>query len=146
MRAAAAFLLAVGCAPAGSGEETATGYVDGVAFEIVVVTVDQQPLELETAEAWNAMSAQADADDVVLRVVSGFRTMAEQERLYRCYVECNCNNCELAAPPGFSNHQSGGAVDVNTSEAGVYDWLDAHADDHGFARTEPSEEWHWERE
>ena len=47
--------------------------------------------------------------------------MASQEYLYACYVNCNCNNCNLAAKPGFSNHQSGHALDLNTSAAGVLD-------------------------
>ena len=49
-----------------------------------------------------------------LKVVSGFRTMAEQTYFYNCHVNCNCNNCNLAAKPGYSNHQSGHALDLNT--------------------------------
>jgi hypothetical protein len=81
---------------------------------------------------------------VNLHIVSGFRTMQEQEYLYSCYTHCNCNSCNLAARPGYSNHQSGHALDLNTSASGVYSWLEAHGAHYGFARTVPSEAWHWE--
>jgi hypothetical protein len=50
----------------------------------------------------------------------------------------------LAAKPGYSNHQSGHALDLNTSSAGVYAWLEHHGATYGFKRTVPSEIWHWE--
>jgi len=59
-------------------------------------------------------------------------------------VNCNCNSCNVAAAPGYSNHQSGLALDLNTSEGSVYDWLSAHGGTYGFARTVASERWHWE--
>src|SRR5690606_23830586 len=73
-----------------------------------------------------------------------FRTYEEQEYFYGCYVNCNCNNCNLAAVPGYSNHNSGHALDLNTSAPGVYDWLAANGAYYGFERTVPSEPWHWE--
>jgi hypothetical protein len=121
-----------------------TGYSDGTPFAITVVTVDGEKVERDTANAYHVMAQAADADGVQIQIVSGFRTMAEQERLYACYVECNCNNCNLAAEPGHSNHQSGHALDLNTSAAGVLDWLNAHGAAFGFERTVPSEDWHWE--
>ena len=90
------------------------------------------------------MQQAADADGVDVRIVSGFRTMSQQEYLYGCYIDCNCNNCNLAAPPGYSNHQSGHALDLNTSDAGVLSWLNAHGAAFGFERTVSSEPWHWE--
>jgi len=51
-----------------------------------------------------------------------------------------------AAKPGFSNHQSGRAIDINL--LGVpketYAWLKKNAARYGFRRTVPSEPWHWE--
>jgi hypothetical protein len=81
---------------------------------------------------------------VTLKIVSGFRTMSEQQYLYSCYVNCSCNSCNLAAKPGYSNHQSGHALDLNTSSSGVLNWLNANAAKYGFKRTVPSEAWHWE--
>jgi hypothetical protein len=120
------------------------GYVQGDPFAITVVTVDGEPVERETANAYIVMQDAAAADGVGIRIVSGFRTMAEQEELYACYTNCNCNNCNLAARPGYSNHQSGHALDLNTAAGGVLRWLNAHGGDYGFERTVPSEDWHWE--
>jgi hypothetical protein len=61
--------------------------------------------------------------------------MAEQEYLYGCYIHCSCNNCNLAARPGHSNHQSGHALDLNASDPAVGAWLKAHAGEYGFRNT-----------
>lgn len=126
------------------GTSSATGYRNGSAFGITVVHVDGKPVEEHTADAYYVMAQAAGRDGVQLRIVSGFRTMSEQEYLYGCYTHCSCNGCNLAAHPGYSNHQSGHALDLNTSGAGVAAWLAAHAAHYGFARTVPSELWHYE--
>ncbi|MCA9659016.1 MAG: M15 family metallopeptidase [Myxococcales bacterium] len=125
-------------------ESKDTGYVKGDPFEITVVTVDGKPVEVETANAYYAMQQAAAADGVGIKIVSGFRTMKEQQYLYNCYINCNCNNCNLAAKPGYSNHQSGHALDLNTGASGVLKWLEAHGGEWGFKRTVPSENWHYE--
>ncbi|MDP2340850.1 MAG: M15 family metallopeptidase [Deltaproteobacteria bacterium] len=121
-----------------------TGYRSGDDFHIQVVTVDAKPVEVATANAYLAMQGAARAAGVNIRIVSGFRTMQEQQYFYGCYTNCNCNNCNLAARPGYSNHQSGHALDLNTSDGGVLTWLNNHGDEFGFSRTVPSEAWHWE--
>jgi MYXO-CTERM domain-containing protein len=125
-------------------ESQDTGYTSGKAFAITVVTVDGKKVEKDTANAYYVMAQAAAADGVNLAIVSGFRTMAQQQQLYSCYVNCSCNNCNLAAKPGYSNHQSGHALDLNTSASGVLSWLNAHGASFGFKRTVPSENWHWE--
>lgn len=121
-----------------------TGYRNGTPFSIRVVTVDGEPVELETADAFLTMAKAAESSGVTLRINSGFRTMAEQQYFYNCYLTGNCNNGNLAAPPGYSNHQSGHALDLNTASSGVYSWLSSHGASHGFSHTVPSENWHWE--
>jgi len=123
---------------------TETGYSHGEPFDIDVVHVDDKAVEVATANAFLVMQEAADADGVGLGLVSGFRSYAEQEYLYNCYINCNCNNCNLAARPGYSNHNSGHALDLNASSPGVYEWLAANAATFGFERTVPSENWHWE--
>jgi hypothetical protein len=125
-------------------ERQDTGYQSGRAFPITVVTADGKPVDRDTANAYAVMQQAAAAAGVRLVVVSGFRTMAEQQYLYGCYVNCSCNNCNLAARPGTSNHQSGHALDLNTSAPGVLNWLNANGGRFGFSRTVPSEPWHWE--
>jgi hypothetical protein len=125
-------------------ERDDTGFRSGSRFSIKVVTVDGKPVERDTANAYIAMQEAAARAGVNIRIVSGFRTNAEQQRLYNCYTQCNCNNCNLAARPGYSNHQSGHALDLNTSESGVLNWLNNNGRRFGFSRTVPSEQWHWE--
>jgi LAS superfamily LD-carboxypeptidase LdcB len=121
-----------------------TGYVSGKPFALKAVTVDSHLVQIHTADAYYVMAEAAKKAGVNLQVVSGFRSEAEQKYLYHCYTSCSCNNCNLAAPPGYSNHQSGHALDLNTSSPGVYHWLENHAAHFGFKRTVPSEIWHWE--
>jgi hypothetical protein len=145
-------------APPGNGEGTSeigqrsvdcttradTGYKSGQAFPITVVTVDGKPVEVATANAFYVMQQAAAKQGVAIKISSGFRTMAEQQYLYNCYLNKNCNNGNLAAKPGYSNHQSGHALDLNTSAGGVLAWLNANGSAYGFKRTVPSEAWHWE--
>ena len=121
-----------------------TGYRSGNSFSIDVVSVDGRPVEVATANAYIAMQRAAANAGVSLRIVSGFRTMAEQQHLYYCYTSGSCNNGNLAARPGYSNPQSGHALDLNTSDSGVATWLRNHGASFGFSRTVPSEAWHYE--
>jgi LAS superfamily LD-carboxypeptidase LdcB len=125
-------------------EQQATGYVAGKAFAITVVSIDGKPVEVATAAAFSRMRDAAAAERVTIKVVSGFRTMAEQEYLYGCYKSGTCNNGNLAARPGYSNHQSGHALDLNARDPAVGLWLRTHANAYGFHNTVPSEPWHWE--
>jgi MYXO-CTERM domain-containing protein len=120
------------------------GYDAGVPFDITVVTVDGKPVEKDTANAYWVMREAAAADGVDIHINSGFRTMAEQEYFWMCYQCGCCNNGNLAAQPGYSNHQSGHALDLSTSNSGVFSWLQAHGGDYGFTKTVPTEDWHWE--
>jgi hypothetical protein len=125
-------------------ERTDTGYVSGDSFPIIVVNVDGKPAELQSANAYWVMKQAALIDGIDLQISSAFRTWAEQEYLYNCYLNQNCNNGNLAASPGYSNHQSGHAFDLNTSDDGVLNWLNNHGARFGFERTVSSEPWHWE--
>ena len=119
----------------------ATGYSHGAPTAICLTYENGKPVEIETAAAYDQMRAVAEAAGVQITVVSGFRTMAEQRALYDAYRHGHGN---VAAPPGYSNHQSGHALDLNTRGRGVYAWLESHGAAYGFRRTVPSEVWHWE--
>ncbi len=88
----------------------------------------------------------AEADGVLLPLRSGFRTYPKQQYLYNGYKN-GLPGFNLAAKPGFSNHQDGFAYDftISSSQANpLYNWLKAHAPEHGFVRTVNKEPWHWE--
>jgi hypothetical protein len=126
----------------GVGCSATTGYRAGRPMMVCVTTVNGKEVEAETAKAFARMQDAAKRDGVSLVVVSGFRTMAKQRELYRLYRAGRGN---LAAPPGYSNHQSGHALDLNAKARGVYGWLARNGSSFGFRRTVPSESWHWER-
>lgn len=121
-----------------------TGYRSGHKMNICVTTIDGHYVEVNTARAYLRMRKAARNAGVSIRVVSGFRSMASQRYLYHCYLSKACNGGNLAAVPGYSNHQSGHALDLNTSAGGVYSYLVNHGHAYGFRRTVPSEKWHWE--
>jgi hypothetical protein len=99
-------------------------------------------VERTTACAFGRMNA---AFGNALRLSSGFRTMDEQRYLHNCYVTQSCNSGNLAARPGWSNHQHGIALDIRVADRpDHYAWLAANAQRFGFVRTVPSERWHWE--
>lgn len=131
--------LTVSCA-----ESSSTGYRSGAPFPVTLITIDGKPVEKRTGNAYAVMALAAERAGVAMRVNSGFRTPQEQQYLYNCYVNCNCNSCNLAAAPGYSNHQSGTALDLNTANSAVLNWLNANGGAYGFRRTVPSEPWHWE--
>lgn len=134
----------------GAMTATAVAYSGGKALgQIQLVMVDGKPVEKQTALQFLAMRAAAQAAGVKLKLNSGFRTWAEQAALYAKYLAKTGN---LAAKPGFSNHQSGTAVDIevgNSFTSPVYRWLEANAARYGFVNTGKSfsqpEPWHWER-
>lgn len=134
----------------GGAMTTAVAYSGGKELgKITLIMIDGKPVEQQTGKQFLAMRAAALRDGVKLVLNSGFRTWAEQVRLYGLYLAGKGN---LAAKPGFSNHQSGLAVDIqvgNSFTSPVYRWLDANAARYGFVNTGKSfsqpEPWHWER-
>lgn len=123
--------------------EGVVGYRNGKPVELEVTEVDGVVVEVGTARAFVAMRDAADKDGVYLQVWSGFRSHEHQARLYEDWKAGLGNP---AARPGYSNHQSGRALDINL--LGVpretYAWLVKHASRFGFRRTVAKEPWHWE--
>ena len=116
------------------------------------------------AQAWLAMRAAAAQDGVTLLLVSAFRSPEYQMRLLRSRLDRG-ESLEQAltvnAPPGYSEHHSGRAVDIGTPGCGGLDeafeatpafaWLGANAAVFGFRLSYPRdniqgycyEPWHW---
>ena len=131
------------------GPTTVTnGYNAGNPYKLRVARVEGKLVEEHVARAYKRMEAAARKDGVELNIVSGFRTMAEQKVLYQRWLNGTGN---LAARPGFSNHQNGRALDLNVQTGGsdavgvgaVYKWLARNGSKFGFRRI-PAEAWHWE--
>ncbi|CAM4870755.1 unnamed protein product [Rotaria socialis] len=119
-------------------------------------TAVDNTMTTSTACAFDKMASAAKQAGARVTVTSGFRTVARQEYFWNCYQTKACNNGNLAARPGTSNHGRGVALDLNTncgSQTGakpncggssVYQWLKNNGHKYGFKRTVQSEPWHWE--
>lgn len=100
----------------------------------------------DIADEYLALVNAAAADGVLLSLKSGFRTYPKQKTL-RDGWDRRLPGFNLAAKPGFSNHQDGFAYDFAISgyEGNpLYDWLKRNGPRHGFVRTVNKEPWHWE--
>jgi len=121
-------------------------------------------LVAEAASAWQAMKAAAQADGVDIHILSGFRSIARQGELIRTRLDSGMTLEEvltILAPPGFSEHHTGRAVDISTAgvralqaefeATAAYVWLAKHAASFGFTLSFPRdnpagyqyEPWHW---
>jgi len=134
-------ILAVLLAAVRADARTATGYRNGEKFKIKLVDVGGAEAEVHTAIAFRAMAKAASHAGIDLKIRSGFRSFEKQARLYKDYKHGDGN---LAAKPGFSNHESGRALDIYITDYNVYAWLEKHGATYGFHRTVPGEPWHWE--
>ena len=139
-RIALALGLLAGLAGAAAARN-ATGYVAGEKTTIKIVDVDGKDVEAKTAKAFRVMQKAAHKNGVSLGIRSGYRSYQKQAQLYKDYRRGRGN---LAAPPGYSNHESGRALDLYVTDHHAYDWLREHAAAFGFHRTVPTEAWHWE--
>ena len=116
-----------------------TAYKYGRAYTIALVRIDGKAVAAKSAGPFLTMRGAAARAGVRIYIVSGFRTMAEQIYLYRLY------GSPRAARPGYSNHQSGTAFDLNASWGNSqYNWLTRNGWRYAFKRTVSFEPWHWE--
>jgi zinc D-Ala-D-Ala carboxypeptidase len=116
------------------------------------------------ASAWRAMKTSALADGIVIDIVSAFRTIDRQAEIVRAKMEKGLSLESIlcvSAPPGYSEHHSGRAIDVTTDgvrpleqefeHTRAYRWLSANAHRFGFVLSFPPnnrygyayEPWHW---
>lgn len=113
----------------------------------------------ETKAAFEQMAVKAKQDSVILTVDSGYRSASFQRRI----IETRLNEggdirsvLQMVAPPGYSQHETGLALDLVPSEAAFastnkYRWLQEHAKEFGFVESYPEnnpdsldwESWHW---
>ncbi len=116
------------------------------------------------ARAWLKLRERASADGVQLTLISAFRSIDFQAALIRSKLERGMALAEVLrinAPPGYSEHHSGRAVDIGTDKIPALDeafestdafrWLSQHAGRFGFRLSYPRgnavgfayEPWHW---
>jgi hypothetical protein len=121
-----------GATSGGGGTAMATGGGYGG----TLVFRDGEGMRPDVAAAYDQMAAEARADGVVLTVVSGFRSDAEQAELFAANPDPT-----WVAPPGQSLHRCATELDIGPSSA--YGWLAANASRFGFELRYQWEPWHW---
>jgi zinc D-Ala-D-Ala carboxypeptidase len=119
------------------------------------------------ADAFGRMQADAAQAGVKLIPISGFRSVADQVKLFERQIKrrgSEENAAKLSAPPGYSEHHTGYALDIGDGNqpaadlkyefenTAAYQWLRANATQgYGFELSFPEnnrqgvnfEPWHW---
>jgi D-alanyl-D-alanine carboxypeptidase len=133
----------------------------------LVEVVGGQRLQRDAAAALNAMRTTAREDGVELVVLSAFRSVREQRDLFfdvkSARNQSARERAQVSAPPGYSEHATGYAVDLGDGRApatnlaqsfehtDAYRWLRAHGHRFHFTLSFPRrnpqgvsyEPWHW---
>jgi zinc D-Ala-D-Ala carboxypeptidase len=124
-------------------------------------------LRKPAAEKFLEMQAAARADGVELVPLSGFRSEAEQEHVFFDVKaergQDTETRSEVSAPPGYSEHHTGYAIDIGDGnrsdldlqtefeQTAAFQWLKQHAAHYSFEISFPKdnpmqvsyEPWHW---
>lgn len=123
-------------------------------------------LDQEAGEAFKRMKADAKAQGVELVLISGFRSISAQTKLFEKQVQKRGSKeaaTKLSAPPGHSEHHTGYALDIGDGKqpsldlkfqfesSQAYSWLTSNAHRYGFELSFPKdniqgvsfEPWHW---
>ncbi|WP_426594021.1 M15 family metallopeptidase [Cellulomonas sp. McL0617] len=103
-------------------------------------------VDQDLADRFAAARAAAAADGITLRVTSGKRSVAEQQKLVDDAVTKYGSTAEAhrwVLPPESSAHVQGLALDVGPTAGAL--WLGKHGVDFGLCRTYANEVWHFEK-
>ena len=124
-------------------------------------------LRRSAANAYLDMEAAARADGIVLTPLSGFRSVEDQEYLFfeikAQRGEGASQRAEVSAPPGYSEHHTGYAVDIGDADVpathlttefentAAFRWMEENAPYFSFELSFPEdnpqgiayEPWHW---
>lgn len=121
-------------------------------------------MEAQTQLAWQAMQTAAEQQGIELQLVSAFRSVDYQKKLFLKKLDAGLSIDEILkvnAAPGYSEHHSGRALDLTCpgaecleesfEDSQAFVWLSTHAAQHdfklSFPRNNPQgflyEPWHW---
>ncbi|NET58199.1 MAG: D-alanyl-D-alanine carboxypeptidase family protein [Symploca sp. SIO2E6] len=143
-------------------------YEEAPVSELQAITADGR-IKLRTAAAqkYQEMLAAARASGINLTIISGFRSVEEQQHLFFDIKaqrgEVASKRAKVSAPPGYSEHHTGYAVDLgdasapatnlspNFEKTAAFKWLEQQAPYYSFELSFPKdnpqgisyEPWHW---
>ncbi|GJM37261.1 MAG: hypothetical protein DHS20C19_06280 [Acidimicrobiales bacterium] len=133
------------------------GYRRQPVANVDLVPVDGRLLQAPAAEAWEALQAAARSEGVSLILTSAFRDLRDQQFLFRDRLAGRTSDAgieaalRLSAPPGYSKHHTGYAIDVGQAgedrpgfvNTRAYAWLAAddfaQAKAYGFVPSYPAD-------
>jgi Transglycosylase SLT domain/D-alanyl-D-alanine carboxypeptidase len=128
--------VAEAAAPYGAAAGEGTGMASGGGYSGPLIYRDGEGMRPDVAAAYDRMAAVARSDGIVLVVVSGFRSDAEQAELFAAHPDPT-----WVAPPGHSLHRCATELDIGPDAA--YSWLASHAGGFGFVQRYSWEPWHY---
>ncbi|MGR1217453.1 M15 family metallopeptidase [Metapseudomonas otitidis] len=121
-------------------------------------------LDSNAAQAWLDMQEAANKAGVQLYAISTYRSISYQADIIKRKLKLGQEMKDIlkvSAPPGYSEHHSGRAIDIGTPGytdlevefelSGAFKWLSRHASDFNFTLSFPRnnvhgysyEPWHW---
>jgi Transglycosylase SLT domain/D-alanyl-D-alanine carboxypeptidase len=128
--------VAEAAAPYGAVAGGGTGMASGGGYSGPLIYRDREGMRPDVAAAYDQMAAAARSHGIVLIVVSGFRSDAEQAELFAAHPDPT-----WVAPPGHSLHRCATELDIGPSAA--YSWLASNAGRFGFVQRYSWEAWHY---
>lgn len=141
-------------------------YLEAGELEIAEIGPDgrEHRLTPEATSQWLKMKTAAQADGIEIFIVSAFRSIERQIQIIQNKMNAGQTLTDIlnaSAPPGYSEHHTGRAIDIGTAESenlslafgdsSAFSWLQAHAHEFGFVMSYPPgnssgyqyEPWHW---
>ena len=126
-------------------------YLNSVEIAFIEVTEDfSVPLEKEAAENYLQLKQRLDSLGIHVEALSGLRTQKTQERIWRDNVAAHgeSRTIQYVAKPGFSEHQTGLALDltlydeqeyiVDDDDVEAYSVIHPHLHEFGFILRYPA--------
>ncbi len=146
-------------------------YAEAPAKELVTISRASDGYEIRLREAaaksYLQMAADARAEGIEFAVISGFRSVSEQQELFfeisKQRNQTPAQRAKVSAPPGYSEHHTGYTIDIgdadvpsanlsqNFEKTAAFQWLQSNAARFGFEMSFPPnnpqgvmyEPWHW---
>ncbi len=159
-------LAALGVAPSVIAARRLRAHEEATELVVADIGADGREYQLQpnAAEAWRSMKIAAADDGVTVLLGSAFRSVARQTEIIQKNLDDGRPLDDILtsiAPPGYSEHHTGRAVDIVSDDVpeideafegtAAYVWLLANAARFGFVMTYPRgnkdgyvyEPWHW---
>jgi D-alanyl-D-alanine carboxypeptidase len=143
-------------------------YSEAPSSELQPITSDGRiRMRKAAADEFKRMQAAAEADGINIVPISGFRSLKDQDKVFFGLKQQRgqeaTKRAEVSAPPGYSEHHTGYAIDVgdgkvpatnlnqNFEETAAFRWMQKNAPRYNFEISFPKnnkqgvsyEPWHW---